>query len=159
MCFVSLVLVPATLLAQNKDTNSTFVFALKVPGVGNSQGSAFFKSVGGLSSETEVTEFREGGDNGVVRKLPGRTKYSNITLKRGVTSDASVAAWRRLVEDGQFDQARRNGAIVLYDKSNREVARWNIVNAWPSAIAIETDEDTGDPLEVITIVVDASRRQ
>jgi len=160
VCFVSLVLAPATLLAQKKDApSSSFVFALKVAGVGDATGTAFFKSVGGLKSETDVIEVREGGANGVVRKLPGATKYSNITLKRGVTSDTSVAAWRKQVEDGQIGPARRNGAIVLLDKSGKEVARWNIVNAWPSAIEIATDEDTGDPLEVITLVVDTSGRQ
>ncbi|MGZ7080679.1 MAG: hypothetical protein ACXVJT_14805, partial [Thermoanaerobaculia bacterium] len=64
MCFVSLVLVPATLLAEKKDP----VFALKVPGVGDATGTAFFKSVEGLKSETEVIEIREGGDNGAVHK-------------------------------------------------------------------------------------------
>lgn len=159
VCFLSLLLLPATLLAQKKDAPSSFVVALKVPGVGNSPGGAFFKSVGGLSSETEVVEFREGGQNDSVRKIAGRTKYPNIILKRGLTIDTSVAAWRRLVEDGQFQQARKDGMIVIYDKANKELARWSIINAWPSAISIETDADTGDPLEVITLTVDASRRQ
>ncbi|MGZ7031789.1 MAG: phage tail protein, partial [Thermoanaerobaculia bacterium] len=134
VCFVSLVLVPATLLAEKKDS----VFALKVPGVGDATGTAFFKSVEGLKSETEVIEIREGGDNGAVHKAPGRTTYSNIKLARAVSSDTSVATWRKQVEDGQIEPARRSGAIVLLDKSNREVARWNIVNAWPSAIEIVT---------------------
>lgn len=159
VCLVSLVLVPANLLAQKKDAVSSFRFALKVSGVGDSAGGAFFKSVRGLSSETEVVEFREGGQNGIVQKIAGRTTYTNIVLKRGLTTDTSVAAWRKVVEDGQFQQARRNGVIIVYDNSNKEVARWNIINAWPSAIAIETDGDTGDPLEVITLAVEASHRQ
>ncbi len=159
VCLVCLVLVPANLRAEQNNNGSSFTFALKVQGVGGSTGSAIFKSVSGLKSETDVVEVREGGVNNSPKKLAGVTKYANIVLKRGLTADISVASWRRVVEDGHFEQARRDGVIVLYDRSNREVARWTIVNAWPSAIAIETDNDTGDPMEVITLAVEGSHRQ
>jgi phage tail-like protein len=159
VCFVSLLLAPAELLAQKKALSSSFTFALKVSGVGDPTGGAFFKAVEGLKSETEVVEYTEGGENGITRKIAGKTKYSNIVLKRGLIADTSVATWRKLVEDGQSQQARRNGVIVLYDNANREVARWSIINAWPNGIAIETDPDSGDPLEVLTLAVEASHRQ
>ena len=41
-----------------------------------------FKSVDGLDSETEVIEYQD-GDDMILRKRPGRTKYSNVVLKRG----------------------------------------------------------------------------
>ncbi len=71
LCSLSLFLVPADLLAQKKDPLATFLFALKVDIVGIGETTAFFKSVGGLGSETEVVEFREGGATGFVRKLIG----------------------------------------------------------------------------------------
>lgn len=146
---------------DRKDPLTTFLFGLRIEaGIGDlGAGTAFFKSVSGLSSETEVIDFQEGGVNGTVRKIPGRLKYTNIILKRGITADKSVATWRKLVEDGLFEQARKNGTITLVDKSNKEIARWAIINAWPAKISIEIEEATGEPQEVILIAVDASRRQ
>lgn len=156
VCFFSLLLAP-DLFADNK--KSSFTFGLKVQGVGDATGTAFFKSVGGLKSDTDVVEFNEGGQTGPPQKIAGKTHWANIVLRRGLLADTSVAAWRKLVEDGQLQQARRNGVIVLYDNSNREVARWSITNAWPAGIGIETDPDTGDPIEVLTLAVEVSRRQ
>ena len=160
---LSLLVIPASLLGQNqkKDPLTNFLFALKIDGTTGDlgAGTAFFKSVGGLSSETEVVEFQEGGANGAVKKIPGRLKFGNILLKRAVSADKSLALWRKLVEDGQFQQARKNGTLTLLDKSNKEVARWTIINCWPSRISIEVDEDTGEPLEVILVAAEAIRRE
>ena len=43
---------------------------------------AAFRNVEGLESETEVIEYQD-GDDIYLRKRPGRTKYSNIVLKKG----------------------------------------------------------------------------
>jgi phage tail-like protein len=106
--------------------------------------------VSGLNTETSVIEYREGSDRSLTRKLPGITKYSNITLKRGFTKDRSLWQWRKTVMDGA--PQRRNGSVVLLDESRQEVARWNFHNAWPckweasslhaksSEVAIETLE-------------------
>ena len=42
-----------------------------------------------------------------VRKLPGLTKYSNITLKRGITDDTFLWDWRKKAIDGKTE--RKNG--------------------------------------------------
>lgn len=162
---LSLLAIPAELLAQGqgqkKDPFTTFLFGLKIDGLPGDlgAGTAFFKSVAGLSSETEVVEFQEGGSNLPPLKIAGKLRYANITLKRAVTADKSLATWRKTVEDGQYQQARKNGSITLFDQANREVARWAIVNAWPSKISIEIDENSGEPVEVIVLAVDASHRQ
>jgi len=161
LCCVSLFAIPTDLLAERKDPLTGFLFGLKIDaGVGElGAGGAFFKSISGLSSESEVVDYQEGGVTGPIKKLPGRLKYGNITLKRGITADKSLAMWRKLVEDDQFQQARKNGSIALMDQSNKEVARWTLVNAWPSKISIETDEETGDLEEVIVLAVEGIRRQ
>jgi len=71
----------------------------------------------------------------VVLKLPGRLKWSNITLKRGITSSMDVWNWRKQVEDGDVDGARRDGSIVMYDQHLKEVARWNFERAWPVKVS------------------------
>jgi phage tail-like protein len=77
-----------------------------------------------------VIEYREGGENTTVRKLPGMTTYNNITLQRGVTDDMDLYQWHRQAIQGNVE--RKNGSIVLLDRSGQEVARWNFVRAWPT---------------------------
>jgi len=67
----------------------------------------------------------------VVMKLPGRLKWENIVLKRGITSNMDVWDWRKQVEDGDVEGARRDGSIIMYDHHLSEVARWNFERAWP----------------------------
>ena len=115
-----------------------------------------FSQVSGLSSQSDVLEYKT-GDQARPVKLPGRLRYGNVVLSRGVTSSAELYRWRRRVEDGQ--DARRSGAIVLLDASMRETARWSFWGAWPArydgplldaqdaAISVETLELSIEKLE------------
>jgi len=112
---------------------------------------AAFQECSGLDSTIDVIEHREGGDS-TTRKLPGQTKYSNITLKWGMTDDTELYDWHRQVVEGNIE--RRSGSIILYSRKGGEdeVARWNFRDAWPvswkgpefnaesSEVAIETLE-------------------
>jgi phage tail-like protein len=109
------------------DPFRNFNFLVEIDGITQ----ASFIECSGLEATTEVIETREGGNNTTVYKLPGKTAYSDITLKWGVTASREMWLWRQGVIEGNV--SRRNGSIVLYDLANRnEVARWNFVNAWPS---------------------------
>jgi len=120
---------------------------------------AAFSEVSGLTAETEVIEYRTGAMLGGVRKLAGLTKYTNITLKRGMTQNLELWDWYKNVVDGKTD--RRSASIVLLDEAHQEVLRWNVVNAWPrkwdgpalnarhNEIAIETLELAHEGLELI----------
>ena len=90
---------------------------------------AAFQECSGLDITVDVIEYREGGENTTLRKMPGMTKYSNITLKRGVTDDRELYEWQRGVITGTIE--RRNGSIIVLGRDGQEVARWNFVRAWP----------------------------
>ena len=113
-----------------KDPLASYTFCLEIDGIS----SAFFKEGSGFDSSVEVIEHRENGKGGkeVIRKLPGRTKWSDITLKRGSTDDMALWSWYKKVLDGDIAGARKNGSIVIYDTTRKEVARFNFVNGWPS---------------------------
>lgn len=99
--------------------------------------SGYFTEVSGLGSESETTEHTvvtEAGQQ-VVLKVPGRLKWQDITLKRGITSAMDIWEWRQQVEQGGVDEARKNGSIVMYDQSGNEVARWNFERGWPSKVS------------------------
>ena len=74
-----------------KDPFLAFCFRVTIDTVSEAP-TGFFKSVGGLSYETEVVEFREGGENNSTRKLVGATKWKNITLKRGFGGTELIAS-------------------------------------------------------------------
>ena len=99
--------------------------------------TGYFTECSGMESETEVVEQEATGPNGqpIIQKLPGRLKFGNITLKRGITSDTQIWTWRQKVEEGKIEDARCTGSIVMYDYNFAEVARWTVTNAWPSKVS------------------------
>lgn len=136
------------------DPYSRFNFLLEIDGVVK----AGFSEVSGLSTETDVIDYREGSEPATVRKLPGLTRYSNITLKRGVTKDKSLWQWRKAVIDGKVQ--RSSGSVILLDESRQPVLVWNFREGWPckwegpsltaktSDVAIETIEIAHEGLEL-----------
>src|SRR6185295_2529753 len=75
-------------------------FFYKVEFEGSSQpNEASFQSASGLSVEYDTEEYKEGGENRFTHKLPFRTKYADMVLKRGmlvgpsVLSGNSVTKW------------------------------------------------------------------
>src|SRR6185503_14104076 len=93
-----------------------------------------FRECTGMGSENEVVEYKASGPKGeyVVHKVPGRMKWNNITLKRGITKDIDMWKWRKLVEEGNIDGARKNGAITMFNQHGDPIAKWQFFNAWPS---------------------------
>lgn len=110
---------------------------------------AAFSEVTGLDATTEPVEYREGGENTTVRKLPGMTKFSNIVLKWGMTADKELYAWHRQTVLGNVQ--RRNGSVIVLDRQGSEVARWNFVNAWPTKYDIPDFNATAHQTAVETL--------
>jgi len=106
-----------------------FHFAIDIQGVIK----GFFTECSGLGSEHEVIEHKVVTEKGqeVVMKIPGRLKWENIVLKRGITSSMDIWDWRKQVEDGKVDGARRDGSIIMFDQTLKEIARWNFERGWP----------------------------
>ena len=92
-----------------------------------------FRECTGLGSENEVVEYKASGEKGefVIKKVPGRLKWNNITLKRGITDAMDMCKWRKLVEQGKITDARKNGTITMYNQQGDPIAKWNFTNAWP----------------------------
>jgi phage tail-like protein len=108
------------------DPFGNYNFLVELDGISR----AAFQECSGFDSTIDVIEHREGGENTVLRKLPGMTKYSNIVLKWGVTDDTELYDWHRKVIKGDIE--RKNGSIVMLNRKGEEVVRWNFVRAWPT---------------------------
>ena len=109
-----------------------------------------FRECGGLGSENEVVEYKASGEKGeyVVHKMPGRMKWNNITLKRGITADMDMWKWRKLVEQGKIEDARKNGFITMYSQDGTSMAKWSFVRAWPSKLTGPTANATNNEVGI-----------
>jgi len=109
------------------DPEGSYVFALEIDGIEVAQ----FLECTGLKTQTEVFELQEGGMNHRVHKLPGQSRWENLQLRYGVTSDVSLLKWRDEVLNDQFGAKRRNGSVVIKNNQMQMVRRYNFVGAWP----------------------------
>lgn len=140
--------------SNRNDPYKAFNFLVEVDGIQ----SAGFTECTGLSTETDVIEYREGSDRGGIRKIPGLAKFSNIVLKRGLTRSRDLWNWRKVIIDGGID--RRSGAIIVLGDDHAPVARFRFRDGWPSKwegpkfnaksseVAIETLEIAHEGLEL-----------
>jgi phage tail-like protein len=84
----------------------------------------------GLNVEWEIQEYREGGLNGFVHRIPGRRKYQNIKLTRPLdASSALVASWISAMEG---PGAGRTAVIKVLDPQGQTVASWSLDGVFPS---------------------------
>ena len=120
-------------MVQARDPLVGFHYAIEVQGVV----TGYFTECSGIGSEHEVIEHKIVDEKGreLIQKIPGRLKWENVTFKRGITENMDIWDWRETVVQGQVDDARRNGSIVMFNQSLEEVARWNFENAWPLKVS------------------------
>ncbi len=111
--------------------NFPVVFHFKVEfGTGSADQDNRFQEVTGLSAEVTTEEFKEGGLNDHVHKLPTGAKYGNLVLKRGFIHDSEVGGWvRKAVE--QFNFEPLDVSISLLDEESNPLASWLFVDAYP----------------------------
>jgi phage tail-like protein len=100
---------------------------------------AGFQKVSGLKMSTEVTEYREGGDNNTTSKIPGITKFDPITLERGMSEDVDMYNWAMKMFSIDGDKGtvaspnyRAQMEITLKDRNGTPVKRWQIPSCWVS---------------------------
>ena len=123
---------------------------------------AGFSECTGLMVETETFEYAEGGENTYTHKLPVRTKFSNIILKRGVDPGQDLFRWYQDCINGKM--SRKNISIMIYgpEPNKAAVRRWDLRRAFPvkwtgpdlrteaGAVAVETLELAHEGLIPVT---------
>ena len=106
---------------------SSYIFSVEIDGIE----TARFQKCEGLEAETYVYEIEEGGHNTSTHKFYGRTRYPNLILEKGVSSNDSHYKWyRETVLEGRKIE-RRNGSVILRNAENKELKRWNFYRAFP----------------------------
>jgi phage tail-like protein len=126
---------------------------------------AAFSEVSGLEASMEVEEYQAGGTNDTVLKFPGRTKWSNLVMKRGVVArrdpldTSDLWTWVQAYLDGRG--IRKDGIIVLLDENRRPKITWSFrrglplkwsgpsLNATQSQVAFESIEIAHEGLRLV----------
>ena len=97
--------------------------------------SAYFTEVSGLGGEIDVDEYKEGGVNGFVHKLPRNAKFNNLVLKSGMSGTSDLYQW--------FDQVANSDVVLkkitvsLLDPQDMEtpLKTWIFEKAFPVKIS------------------------
>jgi phage tail-like protein len=88
-----------------------------------------FSECSGLSIETEVQDFAEGGENSHSWKFPSRSKQVNLTLKRGIVNKV-LWDWYHDIATGSIKF--RNGTIAVLDHSgSTTLMEFQVLRAFP----------------------------
>lgn len=131
---------------------STFVVDVDGKTIGH------FTEVQGLQLEIEVEEIQEGGVNGFVHKVPGRMKWPNLILKRGVTDSDTLFAWMQESSGDGFTSnsnkvTRSTMGITLRSADGTALREWSVEGAMPikwsgPTFAASSDDVLNEELEI-----------
>ncbi len=86
-----------------------------------------FAAVRGLEAQVEILEYREGGINDVVHRLPGPLTYPNLVLSGGLTSRA-VEEW---FSQTRLGAARHTMTLTFLDMAGNGIRAWSFADAYP----------------------------
>jgi phage tail-like protein len=148
-----------TMIAQN--------FFLEVDG----EVVSYLSGVSGLDLSMDVAESVQAAADGkkVIRKMLGtHIKPPDLTLTRVAPPDMSsdkMWTWFNSIYNngmplGNRNAERKNGSVVIYDSTMKEIARFNWYSGWPSKISTDgLSVDSNDPVkETITLTIERLER-
>jgi phage tail-like protein len=108
-----------------------FHFKVEVLGLPANDNDVRFTEVGGLSVELATEEMAEGGENRFIQKYPGRAKYPELVLKRGLLTNSKVIDWiRQCVEQLRIEP--KNVDVKLLNEKHQPLLTWHLVKAYPT---------------------------
>lgn len=116
-----------------------------------------FQEVSGFTAEVGVEELAEGGENRFSHRLPTKTKYGNLVLKRGLFVESDLITWcKNAVESFEFEPTTVN--VTLLNEAHEPVSgTMSFINAWPVKWAISDFKAQDNSLVVETLELSYSR--
>src|SRR4051812_37862831 len=99
------------------DPYSGYHFEVSVQGVAadGKAVNASFSEVSGLEVAIDAIDYRTGSEENRMRKIQGIKKFTNITLKRGLTGDMEF--WNWVIQSMNGLAQRTDGSITLLDEN------------------------------------------
>ncbi|MEM7367441.1 MAG: phage tail protein [Bacteroidota bacterium] len=92
------------------------------------------QEITGLDSETQPVEYRHSNSKTYAPiKMPGLTKVSNVTVKKGIfVKDDRFWKWYNEIKMNTI--ARQLVKVQLLDENGAMQMQWELQNAWPTKI-------------------------
>ncbi|GGH69125.1 phage tail-like protein [Filimonas zeae] len=114
------------------------------------EGECSFQDVSGLNVTLGTEEVKEGGVNNFTYKLPGRAKYDNLVLKRGLITGSPIITW---VNDAvsNFVFRPKLVKVQLIDPEQTPIITWSLYNAYPVSIKMSELKAMDNALAIETL--------
>lgn len=108
---------------------------------------AALSKMSAVKKTTEAIEWRAAGDSGIVRKLPGRTKFEPITFEAGLTHDRQFLQWANQVNNPVGEAAnsplnyRKTVRVEVLNMQSQIAMAINLARAWASEFQVLPEMD------------------
>lgn len=129
-----------------------FHFKVEVLGLTPVADDLRFVEVGGLALEVATEEVPEGGENRFVQRYPGRAKYGDLVLKRGLLKGSEVWNWaRQCIEELDVDP--KDVDVTLLNEAHEPLMSWHLVGAYPVKWSVSDFNATANSFVVETLTL------
>lgn len=142
----NLVLMAHAARTSSEDPLQKFKFRVTIPGIPSQIG---FQKVSGLSKEVNVVEYDESAFE-YTHKLPGKTKFSEVTMERGMFADSSMLDQMKVIQNPDY---RTTMIVQLMDRFGNVQRTWKLAEAWISKWEGSDLDATSDDVAIETITV------
>lgn len=142
----NLVLMAHAARTSSEDPLQKFKFRVTIPGIPSQIG---FQKVSGLSKEVNVIEYDESAFE-YTHKLPGKTKFGEVTMERGMFSDSSMLDQMKVIQNPDY---RTTMIVQLMDRFGNVQRTWKLAEAWISKWEGSDLDATSDDVAIETITV------
>ncbi len=127
-----------------------FHFKVFFTGLPKSNGTDIsFQSVSGLDVQIEKEAMKEGGENRFEHQIPGRSKYTTLTLKRGILKpeDSGLVQWCQQAFQDMIVKPLTNVDVELLNEDHKPLMRWQLSHVWPVSWKVgELNAEKGEVL-------------
>ena len=111
---------------------ASFYFSVEIDGV-----DIAFQDISGINAEFDVDEIVDGHNNGFMRKIPKRMKFTPVVLKKGICKTESMKSLLRTIVNQDYNlydhvtSFRKNIYIFLKDEKGNNVMTFELIEAFP----------------------------
>lgn len=108
-----------------------------------------FQSITGLDVQIDKETVKEGGENRFEHNLPGRSKYSPLTLKRGILTpeDSGLTIWLQKAFQDMVISPLSRIDVELLNENHDILMQWELSHVWPVSWKVgELNAERGEVL-------------
>ncbi len=108
-----------------------------------------FQSVTGLDVQLETETLKEGGENRFEHAIPIRSKYTTLTLKRGMLTpkDSGLTKWFQAAFQNLVVEPISKVNVELLNEKHDVLMQWELAHVWPLSWKVaELNAERGEVL-------------